>query len=971
MFIDLLRAVFGKKRSEAGSKQADVEDAVGLASRCMQAGDVRGAADWLREALTGDPYNVGLLNDLGACLNDMGDSGAAQQAFDLAYSLDDTHIAAVVNRAKMLIEAGRSSEALLMLKRARIVAPHLADVYSVYGAYCMTIGNSAKTAKFYKKAWLANFEKLRFANAYLFHLSYADQPETLLAAEHRFWAETLRPVDVRVAPGKSEKQSTKTRIAYWSPDLRGHSVRYFLRPLLSNHDRNHFEVYVYHDGPKSDEQTEAIRKESDCFFETFAMSDQSLCDLMISHDLDVLVELAGHSSHNRIVLLQERFAKIQLTGLGYPPTTGLSSIDGKILDKYVVDENSVGYYTEKPIALPESFWCYDPMEVVPEVSDAPCLANGYVVFGCVGNISKITDSVVGAWVQIMRRVPDSMLLIRSINFRDGGVKAVFLEKMIGMGIDAERLILKEPAGGQGFYESYSEIDIVLDTYPFNGGTTSCFAAYMGVPVVTMSGASLPSRMGKSVMSNLGLGGLVAADLDAYVEVAISLGSDHLKLDGLRKSMRGRFLSTSLGDGKKYARDFESSCVSMLQEKRSGYKHQHHVPQLSENELVRRAYKVMSLGPSEALDRIIHYLEQSFSGSDAVHVLKAQYLALTDVNSGLIYLKPKIADMSGLARSEALITVAAWYVQLQRFQEAEAILAEIDPDSALGDMDQVLKGVLRTTVDAARGRLDVLACRFAGRARVHAVIVSGARDAYEKRVVQLRHHCRVPESVQVFYHHVLPDQRLDFYSRLPDIDLQDFVFVIHDHVSLECHDWMDRVLVSLQKSDVVGYCGARRWSYLDFGNDAFDEKFGAWLVATLQPQGGQVEINLFGAGVDRYADGMAVLDGSFMACRASWIHAVVGCSEELASSGPLLEQYMSFQMSKEGAVLGVRRDLGVVLAGAVGFDQHAVIEAKLAIIGELAIDVFADEADDSMPVMVAAPNVEAACLALDAYMRDEI
>lgn len=967
MISRILQAIW-RRVSVKRYQEADASDLIQRGAICMHSGDLRGAVDFFKQALEKDPYNVGVLNDLGACLSDMGDTSGARSAFDLAYSLDDTHGATLVNRAKMLIEAGHAEDALSMMTRVKAAAPHMIEVNSVYGAYCMARGEVDLATMFHKRAWLMNFGKMRYANSYLFHRSYSSQPEWELAAEHRFWADTMRSPEVRVQRRTGAPQGDgRIRIGYWSPDLRGHSVRYFFRPLLAHHDKEKFEVHVYHDGPKTDEQTAAIKADAEFFYDTFNLTDQELCDLFASHQLDVLVELAGHSSHNRISLLKERFADVQITALGYPPTTGLSSVDAKIIDRHILTDDVAKFYTEEPVALSTSFWCFDPMEPVPPVSPSPCIDRGSIVFGCVGNISKITEDAVCAWGRILEKVPRSKLLVRSINFRDASVREFFLSKLIASGIDEDRLDLRLPAGGGEYYASYSEIDVILDTYPFNGGTTTCFAAYMGVPVVTMSGASLVSRMGRSVLSNLDLQELVAESFDEYVDIAVNLAADHNRLNMIRMGMRDRFVRSPLGNGAAYAREFEHACRNLLEARRTGQTHRHEVPLLPERELLRRAYQVMAGGQSESLDRIVAYLQINFPESGAVKTLAAQHLALTNVDDALEMLLSSAEEMSGNDLVEALIISAGWCLLRDREVDAATHLRRLESLPICNEFDRLQVRLLMSSVDVCLSRATEVKLQLRGIGTILAVMICQSEEDYHECVEKFLSVCTVPDGVTLSFVHLKQEQREAGYLDLAARKDVDFIFLMHEHVCIHREDFIARVLLALERCDVVSFAGAKRWERLDWTTDHFAVKAGGWLVPAVA---GEVEIKFFGLDSGALVEGMTVLDGSFLALKPRSLESLKACSEDLFLAGTLLEQHLSHVMHRDGCRLGVARDLCVSIGAQRVADQHALTDSRLTVADTLAINLFPAEPDDTSAVVVVVRKPQTVTAVVDSFLGDE-
>ena len=289
------------------------------------------------------------------------------------------------------------------------------------------------------------------------------------------------------------------------------------------------------------------------------MSDEEAAELIREDEIDILIDLAGHTAGNRMLLFARKPAPVQVSWIGYPTTTGLSAMDYKIVDSYTDPPGMTEqYYTERLLRLPESFLCYKPEREGPEVSPVPSLTSGHITFGSFNNFAKMSPEVVEAWANIMKAVPDSRLLLKSHCFSDAGTRRYASELFVRHGIEKERveLLLYEPSV-HTHLSFYSRVDIGLDTFPYNGTTTTCEALWMGVPVVTLSGGTHASRVGKSLLSNIGLGELVALTEKEYMEAAIELANDTKRLQGLRKSLRDMMAHSPLTNAKQFTADLES------------------------------------------------------------------------------------------------------------------------------------------------------------------------------------------------------------------------------------------------------------------------------------------------------------------------------------------------------------------------------------------------------------------------------
>ena len=273
--------------------------------------------------------------------------------------------------------------------------------------------------------------------------------------------------------------------------------------------------------------------------------------------IDILIDLAGHTAANRILVFARKPAPIQVSWIGYLATTGLSTIDYRIVDSYT---DPIGkteqFYTETLIRLPENSLCYLPDRDSPEIGPLPALSTGHITFGSFNNFAKITPEVFTLWARVLNELPESRLILKGISFSDETTCQYAINMFTQRGIAAERITLQSWDPSPKHLESYNQVDIGLDTFPFNGATTTCEAMWMGVPVITLAGAAYHSRAGISLLSNVGLQELIATTHDEYLGIAINLSSDIEKLQLLRTSLRDRMSHSPLTDAKRFTANLE-------------------------------------------------------------------------------------------------------------------------------------------------------------------------------------------------------------------------------------------------------------------------------------------------------------------------------------------------------------------------------------------------------------------------------
>ena len=395
----------------------------------------------------------------------------------------------------------------------------------------------------------------------LFNLHHLDDinAETLIAA-HTQWneryAKHLAPASV---PAVRRGRGTRLRVGYVSPDFGHHPVGRFILPLLENHDHSRFEIFCYADSRTEDAVTKKLERCADTWRMTLGASDADLAELVRRDEIDILIDLAMHTRHSRIMMFALKPAPVQVTYLGYPSTTGLGTIDYRVSDPYIDPPGRELGYCEKTIRLPHTYWCFAAPDGAPHVGPLLADRNGFITLGCMNQYTKVTPQMRGIWRQILRQVPDSRLLVHAPNGRHRTEAAMELQRD---GLDPNRLQFVAAAPYHEYLARFSRIDIGLDTYPYPGGTTTCEALWMGVPVVTLPGALSITRGGLSVLSNIGLSELAAKDIDDYVNIAAGLAADLPRLRALRAGMRERMLASPLMDAPRFARAFEALLESI-------------------------------------------------------------------------------------------------------------------------------------------------------------------------------------------------------------------------------------------------------------------------------------------------------------------------------------------------------------------------------------------------------------------------
>lgn len=351
----------------------------------------------------------------------------------------------------------------------------------------------------------------------------------------------------------------RIRLGYVSGDFRNHSLAFFIEPPLRDHDRSKFEIFCYYTFPIHDEVTQRLRRLSDHWRSCSDWSDDQLAKAIRTDGIDVLIDLSGHTGHNRLLVFARKPAPLQMTWLGYQATTGLSAMDYRITDA-AMDPlgTSESSHTETLLRI-ESAACFQPSVDSPTVNSLPALDNGFFTFGSLNNPAKITPQLLDAWFEILLQTNNTRILIAGLP--RGNHKAM-REKFTQKGIAAHRLKLQEPLSFNDYLLLHQTIDLALDTFPYNGGTTSLHGLWMGVPMVTLMGSQPLERAGASMLGGFGLHQFITREWNEYVRRAIDISLDPTSLSLIRKDLRHRMGTSLVEKSKAFTKSLEDSIENL-------------------------------------------------------------------------------------------------------------------------------------------------------------------------------------------------------------------------------------------------------------------------------------------------------------------------------------------------------------------------------------------------------------------------
>jgi predicted O-linked N-acetylglucosamine transferase (SPINDLY family) len=533
--------------------------------------------------------------NLGRLLHGRGRLRAAIAAYRQALLLQPRDADLTKQLARALLENNRMTEALATCQDALRLHPHDPEIWNDLGNVCYARGDLDDAQLHYEQAsalqpgWsmpvynrgLALQSQGRLTEARRFFLDALEEdPDDAVAhstyvgslhydpfvhddalfAAHRDWADRhVQPQSSPVSYASDADPNRPLRVGYVSPDFRSHAVAYFVEPILAHHDPACVESFAYAEVRAPDDVTKRLQGLVRHWRDTAGWPDEELADCIRRDNIDILVDLAGHTAQNRLLLFARRPAPIQVSYLGYPGTTGLPTIDYRITDAIADPLGGTHRASETLVRLPHVFCCYQPPTTAPVVRiDVPSQQTGFITFGALHKLEKYNAAVIDLWCALLRDLPTSRLLLGR-NTLHGVTARYWIEQFARRGIDPARLILRRlDVFGLAHLRAYHEIDIALDAFPWNGHTTACEALWMGVPVLTLSGNRHASRMTASVLHALDLQDFVACTPDAYRQLAVTLASDESRRMDMRTSLRDRMLQSVLCNGAAFTSGLEEA-----------------------------------------------------------------------------------------------------------------------------------------------------------------------------------------------------------------------------------------------------------------------------------------------------------------------------------------------------------------------------------------------------------------------------
>lgn len=551
-----------------------------------------------RDAMLGAKRNAKLLNNLGIALKGQGQLAEAVSAYLEALSVDPDLAEAHNNLAVVHRAQGHYEQAVASCRRALDINPGYTNAYVTLGNSLVSLGKFEESETVYLRALALNPEDPRVHNALggarialgkvrlaidsfskaveldpdylgarsnlIFTLNYtsAASAEERLKAALAYGKAAARQTSDRHTSWECTLRPNQLRVGLVSGDLREHPVGFFLESILKHIDSARIELIAYPTGRHSDDASTRIHRLVSKWKPIADLSDQSAAEMIHQDRLHLLIDLSGHTTDNRLPIFAYKPAPIQITWLGYFATTGVAEIDYILVDRTGVPETQQTQFSESVFYLPDTRLCFSPPSAAPPVAPLPALCNRHITFGCFQNLAKINDGVLNAWGEIFHRMPTGRLYVQSPQLGVPDADNEFLTRLARQGIERTRVTLKGAQHRSDYLAAHGKVDIILDTFPYPGGTTTCEALWMGVPTVTLGGNSLLERQGASLMSAAGLSDWIATDEENYIDKATTLAADTAKLDQLRQRLRQQAQSSPLFDAQRFAKTLEAALWDM-------------------------------------------------------------------------------------------------------------------------------------------------------------------------------------------------------------------------------------------------------------------------------------------------------------------------------------------------------------------------------------------------------------------------
>lgn len=517
-----------------------------------------------QQALTINAKFFDAHHNLGNTLQRIEQFDQAIQSYHRALEINPHSAASHFNMANALLELGQFHGAMLNFRRALEIKPDFANAHCNLGITLMCLDQPDDAIASYRRALELQPDLNKARSSMLFALNYtARYPAAYCLEKAQEYGQIVAGnISGRFAAWQCSAQPTRLRVGIVSGDLRNHPVGYFLENLVKHLDASRFELIAYSNNVKEDALSARIKPYFSVWRILTDLSDEAAARLIHADGVHALIDLSGHTRHNRLPVLAWKPAPLQISWLGYFATTGMAEVDYFIADRTGVPDAARQQFTEAIYYLPDTRLCFTPPQSALPVSLLPARGNGHVTLGCFQSLPKVGDEVLSTWGKILAAIPTARLRMQCPQLGEAAQVTRLIERLQAQGIDPARVSMHGMMPREAYLSAHAEVDFILDTFPYPGGTTTCEALWMGVPTLTLAGDSLLARQGASLLTAAGLESWVTSSTEEYIAKAIALANDAIKLADLRAILRAQTLSSALFDAPRFAQHFAAALECM-------------------------------------------------------------------------------------------------------------------------------------------------------------------------------------------------------------------------------------------------------------------------------------------------------------------------------------------------------------------------------------------------------------------------
>lgn len=527
------------------------------------------AEKYCQQALALDPHNANVYCNLGLIANAKHEFEAAAALFEQALSIAPDSFIVMTNYSVTLRLQGQLTQAKALLERSLEINPHYVGTYINLSNIYLDLGDVAQAIQVVKRIFEFDPDNLTALHNILFYDSYANllSDEDYMRYARQFGRQAQRQV---AATGEAYRawqvhsEDQRLRIGLVSGDLRQHPVGYFLQNWLSHVDAGQLEIYAYSTDGREDSFTQQLKNRCVQWRSLAGHDDASAAQLIHNDGIHILLDLSGHTSGNRLPMFAWKPAPVQAAWLGYWGTTGIAEMDAVIADAHTLPASARQRFTESIALLPHTRLCFSAPEAEIAVNPLPALTQGFLTFGCFQNFTKVSEEVLALWGRILQALPSAKLRWQCKAFSDAQIQQQALQRLAAHGISAARCTLVGKTSREDYLAAYHAIDMILDSFPFTGGTTTCEALWMGVPTLTLTGHTMIACQGASIMHAAGLPDWVVDSTEAYVTAAIQWAQQLPALAAVRAGLRQKLSDSPLMQGAQFAQDMQTLLFDLWQ-----------------------------------------------------------------------------------------------------------------------------------------------------------------------------------------------------------------------------------------------------------------------------------------------------------------------------------------------------------------------------------------------------------------------